>query len=95
MADEIDPKRQLLAAGNVITMLDKKLAELEVEIERLQAQLNMAWGLSSKQADEIKQLHVLGDALAYIINLYLHPSNYYVRSTVDHILANWQEARHG
>lgn len=35
MTDEIDPKRQLRAAGKVIAMLDKQVAELEAEIERL------------------------------------------------------------
>lgn len=47
VADDIDPERQLRAAGKVITMLDKRVTELEAEVQRLSAELATLerWGV--------------------------------------------------
>lgn len=70
MTEEIDPKRQLRAAGNIITMLDTRISELEAEIQRLNSEMTNAqdsWEKATQLESKIQQLKEAGNALTTVM----------------------------
>lgn len=87
MADDAELRRRLRAADRVIN-------QMTADAERTQAQLNMAWDLCGKQADEIERLRAAGDALYELVSVRLIIPADQHDDAVEQI-RKWREARRG